>query len=73
MTPFQFTKLMIELEKDYGLLTADMLHQDNLLDIQETILSKLAALANDKPPLGRWLAKELPYIFTTTITTKETT
>jgi hypothetical protein len=60
MTKREIVEQVVELEQRYGLLSADMIHQDDLFALQEKLADLLCKLGNEvKFPL----TEKLPYLF----------
>lgn len=59
--------LLVALEKEYGLLSCDLIHQDKLFEMQEKLMKLMCQVANMNPATGIALEKDLPYIFKTEV------
>lgn len=62
-------EFFMKLEKDFHLLSGDMIDQEDLFEIQERICEEIVNAVNaDKTGHGVKLLATVPYLFNTTVT-----
>lgn len=62
-------EFLTKLEKEFHLLSGDMLDQEDLFDIQERLCEEIVNAVNaDKTGYGVKLIATVPYLFNTTVT-----